>query len=185
MTEIFKVNADGRFRVRLEADSDAANPRRADYHLTHAITPRGQHCIDVDPDGGPLQYGWDRFGERGNAVELFKRWARIFHNAVVVESRPHQGARALWYMTRRDAMKLGMPPTDILAAEIAEYQAWANGDVWVLTVEEATTWQRMGTSTDETMQTWIEVESIGGLIGRDYAEQCATEMLEYNEMAAK
>jgi hypothetical protein len=183
--EIFRTSADGKYRVRLNADPTAVDPRKDYDHITHVITPKGQRFIDVDEDGGPLQYGWDYFAERDNSVALFTRWARMAHGAVVHEDRPHDGPRALWYMTPEQIKEIGNTPAEAIAIEIQEYRSWTEGDVWGVVTEKRVTWQQTGTSEDNVMHTWDEVESCWGLIGREYAEQYAAEGFgPYDEVAA-
>lgn len=175
MTDVLETA--GRYRLRLVADEHPENPRTHYDHITHVITPEGQNFIDVDTEGGPLQYGWDWLKNRKDAVAVFTRWARIAHGAVVVEVSPAQGARALWYMMP-DGIKETPDPVKYIEAEAREYEAWAEGDVWIYDIERSVVWQRTETAEDESMITWEGVESCGGYYGREYAEQEARAAFE-------
>lgn len=174
MSEIITTTDDGRYRLRLVVDADPVNPRRDYDHLCHVITPTQRDYIDVDTDvdtdGGPLQYGWDHFSTRPDSEALFIRWARMVHGAVVIEHRPARGAWGLWYLMP-DQFGETSDPEKCLRAEITEYQAWADGEVYGYIIEEDTTWTRTGTS--ETRTTWEEVESRWDFIGYDYALSAA------------
>lgn len=181
--EIIETSADGKYRAGLAIHGDAENPRRDYEHIVHVITPKGQRYIDVDPTGGPLQDGWNRVTGREDAVEVFARWARIFHGAVVVEDRPNDGAWALWYMTPAQIAEIGNTPEEAIRIEIDEYRSWAEGDVWGYVVEKYITWIAQegdieaGEDIPVSHSTWEEVESCWGLIGRDYAEEEARRSL--------
>ncbi|OII68301.1 hypothetical protein [Streptomyces sp. CC77] len=174
MTNVIATSTDGRFRVRLVHDECATNPREDFDHLAHVITIDTHlgYYAPVDKDGGPLAEAWDRVSwNRWQGVEIFTRWARIFHNAIVIESRPERGPVSLWYLLREDAEDLGMLPEAYLDAERAEYEAWAEGDVYGYIVEEAVDWLRA--DADEAMTTWEEVDSCWGHYGYDWAADAA------------
>lgn len=176
MSEILETSKDGRHRVRLVRDEDPVNPRRDYENLCHVITVPGSLFIDVDEDGGPLQHGWDHFHDRydtGRDTNLFIRWARIYHGAVAVEHRPHDGPRSLWYLLPADIEKIGNTPQEAIEGEIREYRAWAEGDVWGYVIERIVDWDRR--DGEGSMTTWEHVDSCWGFIGYEYAEQEAKE----------
>lgn len=181
--DIVETSENGRYRVRLvlQRDSEAFNPRTNQDNLTHVITPAQQRYIDVDKNGGPLQYGWDYFSTRPDSEKHFIRWARMVHGAVVVEDRPHEGAWALWYMTPEQIAEAGTAPEEVIAAEIKEYRAWAEGEVYSWIIEKAVEWVPKegqvedGDGTPDEMTTWEHVDSCGGYIGHEDAAQVAKE----------
>ncbi|MFF4701068.1 hypothetical protein [Streptomyces chattanoogensis] len=179
MDNIIATTTDNRFRVRLVPDEYAGNPREDFDHLAHVITidtHLGQYA-HIDKDGGPLAEAWDRVSwNRWRGVEIFTRWARIFHGAIVIESRPARGPVSLWYLLREDAEDLGMLPEAYLDAERTEYEAWAEGDVYGYIVEEAVDWLRA--DADDTMSTWEEVDSCWGHYGYGWAAAQARAALE-------
>lgn len=177
--DIVGITENGRYRARLERDQHPVNPRTDYDHITHVITPRGQRYVDVDEDGGPLQDAWDRVADRDDAVEVFTRYARIFHGVVVVEDRPVDGAWSLWYMTPEQIKEVSTPPEEFISSEIQEYRNWAEGEVYVSVIEERATWARAEVSKAGTMQTWETVESCGDLNGWDCAKSYALEQLSY------
>jgi hypothetical protein len=183
------IETHGRYRVRLEIQQNSYgyNPRtNQDCNLTNVITPTQRGYIDVDEDGGPLQYGWDYYStraldciRRADAEDLFIRWARIFHGVTVIEDRPHDGAWSFWYVMPDKAKESTWPPEKIIEAEIKEYRAWAEGEVYAYVIEKSLTWVPKGgqevNDFPGEMTTWHEEESCGGLIGREYAEEAAKE----------
>ncbi|MEV5136277.1 hypothetical protein AB0K71_15595 [Streptomyces syringium] len=174
MTNVIATSTDGRFRVRLVPDECATNPREDFDHRAHVITIDTHlgHYAPIDKDGGPLAGAWDRVSwNRRRGIDIFTRWAGIFHNAIVIESRPKRGPVSLWYLLREDAEDLGMLPEAYLDAERAEYEAWAEGDVYGYVVEEAVDWLRA--DVDEAMTTWEEVDSCWGHYGYDWAASAA------------
>ncbi|MEU3050151.1 hypothetical protein ABZ705_27205 [Streptomyces sp. NPDC006984] len=181
MTEIIATTDDGRFRVRLVHDEYTTNPREDFDHLAHVITidtHLGQYA-PVDKTGGPLAEAWNRVSrDRWKGIETFTRWAGIFHNAIVIESRPPRGPVSLWYLMRDDAEDLGMLPEAYLDAERKEYEAWADGEVYGYIVEEAVDWVRTDGEA-ETMSTWEEVDSCWGHYGYEWAAAEARRALAF------
>jgi hypothetical protein len=181
--DVLETSTDGKYRLSMAADTNAENPRRDYEHVTWVITPkqRGPYrSVEIDPTGGPLQDGWDRVADRDDAVEVFTRWARIFHGAVVVEDRPDQGPWALWYMTPAQIAEIGNTPDEAIRIEIEEYRAWAAGDVWGYVIQEAVGWQRSDGGVG-VLVTQEDVESCWGYIGREYAEGEARRAFEAYE----
>ncbi|MFJ7202127.1 hypothetical protein ACIQWR_01130 [Streptomyces sp. NPDC098789] len=179
MHETIATTDDGRFRVRLVPDGDARNPRDDFDHLAHVITIDTHlgYYNTIDEDGGPFAHAWDRVSwNRWKGVETFTRWARIFHGAIVIESRPALGPVSLWYLMREDAEDLGMLPEAYLDAERAEYQAWAEGDVYGYIVEEAVDWLRADDQ-GTTMSTWEAIDTCWGHYGFDWAVTAAKQAL--------
>lgn len=190
MNEVIETHS--RYRVRLEImeDSTDCNPRtNQGCNLTNVITPSQRSYIDVDKDGGPLQYGWDHFSTLEGGEEMFIRWARIFHDATVIEDRPHDGAWSFWYVMPDKAAESTWTPEKIIEAEIAEYQAWASGDVYAYVIERSVTWVPKAGQVfaddeeiPEELITWEFVDACSGLIGHEYAEEAAREAFdEYKE----
>lgn len=165
----------GQYRVRLEIDQSPENPRTWQDNLCHVITVPDRHYADVDADGGPLQDGWNRIKDRDDADEVFTRWARIFHGAVVDFHTPARGPKSIWYLTP-DGIAEVPDPEKHIRGEIEEYQNWADGEVYVYIIEKAVDWKRTDDE-DETMTTWEPVEdgTCGHLIGYKYAEETALE----------
>lgn len=169
MNEILETA--GQFRVRLEVDQDPQNPRKDYDHLCHVITVPGSRYINVEPNGGPLQDGWDRIKERSDPVEVFTRWARIFHGAVVEYHTPNEGANSIWYLMPEQFSEVP-DPKKCIEAEIAEYQNWCDGEVYGYIIEKSVDWVRKD-NPEETASTWEEVESCWGYIGYEYAKESA------------
>lgn len=180
MSEIVKTSEDGRYRVRLESDPDpeAHNPRTESDHLSHVITPTQSRYIDVDKDGGPLQEGWNHFSVRPDSEKLFLRWVAAFHGAEVIEHRPERGAWGFWYLMPEQFSEVSDPKA-YLEAEIQEYRAWADGEVYGWIIE-----RRQGWTADDgsgaTQETWEREDSRWGLIGSGYAlEEAEREFADF------
>ncbi|NEA50429.1 hypothetical protein [Streptomyces sp. SID10815] len=186
MHDIIATTPDGRFRVRLVPDEDAINPREDFDHLAHVLTidTHGGWYAPIDKDGGPLADAWERVSwNRWQGIETFTRWARIYHNAIVIESRPERGPVSLWYLLGEDAEDLGILPEAYLDAERAEYQAWAEGDVYGYVVEQAVDWVRAD-DPQETRSDWEEVDSCWGHYGFEWAVAAAREALDRHTATA-
>lgn len=183
--EIIKTN--GAVRVIVDVDPDQINPRTDYDHVAHVATVPGSKYIDVDPDAGPLADGWDRVKDLDNGVELFTRWARIFHGAHVMEHAPYQGANSVWYLMPDDFKEVSGDSSKFtdeeirdafILSEIGEYQAWAEGEVYGWKIQVQQKWQHVNDGNpenDDTMTTWedIEDQSDCGLYGYEYAAKQA------------
>lgn len=182
MHDIIDATEDGRFRVRLIQDEDAPSPRDDRDTLAHVITiDTHLGCyLPVDKDGGPLAEAWSRVSwNRWKGVDTFTRYAAIYHGAIVIESRPERGAVSLWYLMGEDAEDLGILPEAYLDAERAEYQAWADGEVYGYVIEEAVRWVRAD-APRETHTDWREVDSCWGHYGFEWAISAAREALRFH-----
>lgn len=181
MTEILEKAGEYRVRLEIQQDAQECNPRtNQDCNLANVITPKGQRYIDVDKDGGPLAEGWERIESRYvDAVPVFTRWAKIYHGATVVEDRPHDGAWSLWYVMPEKIAEAQTPvaPEEIIAGEVKEYRAWAEGEVYGYVIEKAVGWSRLDKKVD-ILVTWETEEDCWGYIGREYAEESAREAFE-------
>jgi hypothetical protein len=132
-------------------------------------------------------------GNATDAVALFARWLRIFHGGDAVGY--HLGySREYGYVayTTKAMVLNGWGHTEetlaehpeYLVPELDEWQAYCEGDVYLVTVERqvrvvTTSYtmddEALGTSEDED---WIAVEGpIGGYYGEQYAREAAVEML--------
>jgi hypothetical protein len=180
------VETAGKYRVRAVMMQDSAefNPRsNQDCNLANVITPEGQRYIDVDEDGGPLAENWDRVAERDDAVEVFTRWARVFHGITVIEDRPHDGARSLWYVTPENLKETTLTADKVVEAEIEEYRRWAEGEVYGWVVEKDVTRipkdpeDAGDPDIDDESRAWEHVDSCWGYIGRENVEDAAREGL--------
>lgn len=168
MSEILAVAGD--YRVRLERDWDAENPRERPTCVAHVITiePGRSGYEEVDSrGGGPLEDAWSEVLSRGYSLsrteEIFTRWARVYHHAIVVFYAPIEGPRTLWYVLPSDmAGSYG-----VLAQEMWEYADWLHGEVYRYILERIT------------MPTvWMPLVIGSGLIGYDYAKGVALAHLQ-------
>lgn len=187
---VIETSENGRYRVRLEIqqDSGSYNPRTEQDNVAHVVTVPTPGYIDVDKDGGPLADGWARLDgwSKGERVELFTRWARVYHDAVIVLDQPcrrgrtHEGTTALWYMLPEDIEREQIDrerAQKVIEGEIEEYRLWAAGEVYGWIIEKGVTWVRKGdaetTDGPDEMDTWEHVASCWGHIGRRWAEEAA------------
>ena len=170
MTEVLEKAGDYRLVVLL--DEYAGNPRTEYDQLCYVVTVPDRRYYDVDADGGPLAAGWRRLLYRyywERSVEIFTRWARIFHRAVTLYDSPNEGANAVWYLLPDQARET-TDPEHLLHAERDEYRAWADGSVYAYAIEHRVTWRRTDGAEGE-MATWETVDSCFGFYGHEYAQE--------------
>lgn len=124
------------------ADEYAENPRE-DYDHIAVLTQLSDRFAQPDREYDPSiidawnRYGWRVNGVRIHSVELVERYARAFLDAVAVAwwVSPRSSSRVFGYITRKSAMNAGIAdPKAVLDAELREYAAWCDGDVYGYTV---------------------------------------------------
>ncbi|MFG2850847.1 hypothetical protein ACGFZ9_09275 [Streptomyces mirabilis] len=175
--DVLTTTEDGRFRVRLVRDEDAANPREDGDNLVHVITidtHLGQY-EPVDKDGGPLAAEWECLKwNRWEGIDLFTRYVATEHGGIVLESAPEKGPRSLWYMTNEEILDLdrGLLSEGYIEAEKEEYEAWLAGDVWGFVVEETA-------DRESAKPEWQHVDSFSGYYGGPDARAQAREALRF------
>lgn len=173
MSEIIETAGNYRVRLEIQQDSGSFNPREDYDHVTYAVTVPHSRYMDV-VGAGPLADGWDRIKDRyaeAQAVAIFERWARTFHGATTLFHSPHVGPNSVWYILPEQIKEIGGTPEEALKAEIQEYQAWAEGEVYGYIIEKSVTWVRKDDPNGDELTTWEEEESCWGLIGRKWAEE--------------
>jgi len=173
----------GDFVAHLYVDQSAPNPRQDFDHFVHVLTINDfGRFVNVDDDGGPLQYIWDRIAMEvpdEHAVEVFERYVRIFHGGVVLEHHdPENGPHTLWYLTGLDVETHGIgDPEAFVRSERDEYAAWASGDCWGFVVEERVVYER-AIKTGDTGKDWMwryerTDDSCWGIYGYEWAASMA------------
>jgi hypothetical protein len=165
----------GDWRMRLEQDEDPLNPRTDYDHIESVVTVPSREYLPVDKDGGPLSAQWQRLLDRyrhRDAIELFVRYAQLYHGAVCRVQYPRNGPVSVWYLTREvyDGPNGTPDPAAYLKGQADEYESWAEGDVWGYIIERRVSWTR-DDDPNQHMRTWETVDSCWGFIGYTYAEQ--------------
>lgn len=124
---------------------------------------------------------WQRF-----ELEDLERFARIFLGAKGVSYWHSAGMGGYYFAFDTDkwAEEVGCPEDrrEVAARDsLKEVQAWAEGDVWGVAVQELVTYTKTYSSGDEeTGEEWVTVDdtSVWGFYGAEYAEQQAREELD-------
>lgn len=172
----------GDYRVRLVADECPDEPyddgQSPLMRLDH--TSYGWIAEHIMATGRPLDN--DGFVENaamcwGTDFRLLEKYLRAFHGATKVETW-HSGS--YWYITYDSAAwreHVGAPEG---SADMSEYRAWCEGDVWGWVVEKRVTWTT-GDDYDD-RESWEHVDSCWGYYGSggangEYLKTCAREAL--------
>lgn len=189
-SETLETSEDGRFRVQLVLDAypdepydDGQSPLlRLDY------TGYGWRTEHIMATGRPLDA--DEYVEAaatrwGTDFDKLAKYLHAYHGAKQVIWW-HSGS--YWYVTYDPAAwreHVGAPE---YSADMSEYRAWCEGDVWGWVVEKNVTWHTDDDYPD--MATWEHVDSCWGYYGSDgangeYLRSCAREALADAVEAAK
>ncbi|ONI83480.1 hypothetical protein ALI22I_33835 [Saccharothrix sp. ALI-22-I] len=167
------------YRMRIEPDEDAENPRKMFEQTANVITVDLREYIPIDDDFGPLADQWRELDNRhdtSTAMRIFERYARVIHGAAVLLEYPSpDGSRAIWY-AMPDALNLAYAPEGreayglkMLEAERAEYRTWARGEAVGYVIERQAVW--LSADTDDVRDSWEEVESCWGFYDEKYAQE--------------
>jgi hypothetical protein len=187
--EILETSEDDRYRVRLVLDEypdephdDSQSPLlRIDHHRAEHIQVGGRPTDSDDTIEGVISY-WHTCPADSN-WNLFKRYLRAFHGVTKIETW-HSGS--YWYVTYDSAAWRKWCGAPEGGADMSEYRAWCEGDVWYWVAEKLVIWKPVNVPADDdddvTMSTWETVDSCGGYYGSDgpnggYLRQCAREAL--------
>lgn len=128
----------------------------------------------------------ERWGTR-EGLEIFERYVRIFHEGTVEwrlgTSREYG---YVTFTTRKLAQEWGNPDDKpVPAAEMQEWEAYVEGDVYGVVIEEQTVTitevlDREGRQLSKTEEdSWTEVDSCFGFYGYEWAVESAKDNLNY------
>ena len=184
-SETLETSEDGRYRVRLVLDpypdepyDDGQSPlMRLDYsgygwRAEHIMATGRPLDVDAYVEAAAERWGTD--------FDLLEKYLRAYHGVTQVETW-HSGD--YWYITYDPAAwraHVGAPEG---SANMSEYRAWCEGDVWGWVTEKRVTW----TAEDDEYgdrDTWETVDSCWGYYGSDgangeYLKQTARDELAY------
>lgn len=194
MNPVDIIQVDDDTRVAVYPDPDAENPRSWQEGISvHALRRKGGYNA---PDAGTNSHGaaLDEILDGASSSQVEGAIALHFQRA----NLPHritasEAGEFVWYLEPETvAENLALAPLwnglDLLDGVIAEYEQWANGEVYIVAVEKRTRWARLDQNGEPvfiadadiipiTLTTWEEVELIGGCyLDDDYtARQVAAE----------
>lgn len=173
---VVSTSADGRYRVILTHDSDGGAPE-TDFGpavYRHGFTDRYATLM-----GGPDIDGYaDAVRHFGRDDDAVARYLRIFRDVVSIDYGDTRDARYVAVVTGAMARDWGhdentSPETLSKLAHVAEWVAWAEGEVYAWEIQERVNWTTDADYPDRA--TWETVDSCGGYYGTEYAEESARE----------
>lgn len=202
--DIVATSDDGKLRVVLVQDEDCEKPMDNDdgwitslLVCDHAIGGdwHGEHDV-MDRESALIHFNnansEGRYGAYTTDEDMFIRYMRIVHDIEVFEIEITNGyrdtSRALAWVEPTERERVGVPDTypasDVVKGEIEEHNRWAEGDCYGYVIQKLVRWIREsslladGYDDAEGRVEWEDTdESCWGFIGREYAEQEATEAL--------
>ena len=164
----------------IRLDTDSTDPARIEHTGYGKFYDAGFDPVET------LRYLNHRFYWR-EAIEVFERYVRIFHEGSVAEFNlgTWRENGYIAFTTRTLARAWGIPDDQpVPQAELTEWQAYVEGDVygWVIerrVVQHTTVKTVEGVTLREVeYEDWDEVDSCWGYYGTDYAEETAREVLQ-------
>ena len=196
------VKTIGRFAAFIENDPFPSNPRE-EYEHASVMVQFGRFADKAEKGEWDSATVWDTDAREwvycNNDSDSFAEWADKNGVAYDYISRPDYDA--YFYMTKADILKeyggkivtaaKRAKAKALIAAEMAEYEAWAEGDVYAYCVYEIPE-DSLARLEDEPEETVFKedgevVDSCCGFYGYAYAKESAIESLESaaNEAAEK
>jgi hypothetical protein len=193
--DVIETSDDEQYRVVLVRDVDCEQPMTSgDWWtasvLTSTYTSRLGATMEAMYDPEDRFSAWEHFADSTNpatpeADEAFKRYMRIFHDIEVFDVSVHNGYRdvsnALAWLEPSERERINLPETypakDVLDTEISEHNRWADGECYGYIVQKRVTWTADSPEFEDRDEWENTGDSCWGLIGREYAEQEATEAL--------
>lgn len=116
-------------------------------------------------------------GYTRTAIDTFERYLKIFHDGSIYEYGPNQSTDSYYvaYVTRAMFVESWGNTGEVAPAEMGEYVAWLEGDVYGVGVEKAIAFDEDGDPI-----AWAEVDDImvWGHYGEDWAKRAAEDDLE-------
>jgi hypothetical protein len=203
MSDTEVVEERGEYRAVIEYDTYPSEPENEmGYPILRIdgtrVDPTGYGSGSAEHDGlrpysadDALSYFMaDVGGNATDAVDLFDRWLRIFHNGRAVGY--HLGYSREYghvaYSTEAMVRHWGVDEVteDHLTPELDEWEAYCEGDVYLVAVQRLVKVESVVRSLDgeeviedRTEEEWLDVEGwVGGYYGQKYAREAAVEMLD-------
>lgn len=184
-SEVLETSEDGRYRVRLILDEDAGEPYDdgASPLMRLDRTGSGVRAEHVMATGRPLDADaqveaavqhWGVTPADGN-WRLVETYLRAFFGVTKIETW-HSGS--YWYVTYDPAAWREWAGAPEGSANMDEYRAWCEGDVWSWVTEKLVHWTTDdGAVSASFKDEWEHLDSCSGYYGGDYAEKTAREEL--------
>lgn len=196
MQEVIASSTDGRRRIVVEPDHDAQMPDGDVYGYvmrrfweSNRYVWRCESAPHGDTSGGALAermttaennaatYG-DQLKGACDAVEraMMRAGAVDWHDLRSYVDRSGDEWRVV--VTRGHLAEWGVSEDDVdqpAKASAADWQAWLDGEVYGVALEELTTWTTNTVAGERTRDEWETVESVWGFYGADYVKAAAVE----------
>jgi hypothetical protein len=173
----------GDLRVRIEIDETPEPPYdeggapilRDDENQIDQVTETTSYVVHPGILDAANRWGFDD--------NLFVRYLRAFHGVTRTDRCSVGRSRYLSFDPADWRERVGLTPEflaahpDVNPADLSEWEAYCEGDVYGWVIERRVTWQRLGNPT-VTREEWETVDSCWGFYGREYAEEAAREALD-------
>lgn len=183
--DIIWVSEDGNERIVLAYDEGPSIPYDDGSTPILAIYPWGEvsqitECTSYVVDSDIIAT-LRRCNELHGGQDLFERYLRIFHGATSVEWHVN-GDFYVTFDTADWRERVGLTDGYIKAhfdrpvANMDEWVAYCDGEVYWARLEEKARWHREGSA--DVTETWETVDSIGGFYGYEGAVEGAKEYLQ-------
>lgn len=174
------------FRLTLTRDDVAESP--ADDDGTVPMVYLDNHYQQTYDGADDVKRAWEHYRDEANTRDpyaLLERWLRIYVGATRVATGhigAYQGSPlVVTFDTPAWRELTGWTPElegDPAAQSLKLWRQWAEGDVYVVTIEQLRNGITQWEDGEETpAHDWAPIDSLAGLYGEDYAKEQAAEML--------
>lgn len=199
MTYTDIVETRGAYRAVITLDESPHRPDGDFFGTVVWLDDRGRHTevlahaygqdAAAERFASALDYAWNHFRD----MELVSRYLRICFDVMDVDYFDTDDAKFVNVVTRADLVMWGWDPDDRASwpqhddgtpyrpteNNLDETRAWADGDVWGISVEKCVTWTTDDAELDD-QNTWEELpdSAVWGHFGEKYAREAALDALE-------
>lgn len=144
--DVIETSEDGRTRVVLVQDVHAEQPDGDGMGHVYAVYPGESLPVVVlhEEHGSEAPAIVEALERWGTDWDTLERYLRMVHGAVSIAWYDRRGGgRFLNVVTRQMAQDWGNTGDLSQLANLTEWEAWDEGDVWIAQTEQLTTWARM------------------------------------------
>jgi hypothetical protein len=156
MEYIRTVKVDEKKRIVIDYDQDAENPRTEQWGVSVFQIAESPRYIDILPGKNSLFLELGEILEKTDDVSAFEKFCKRKHIAYRVTNT--ERGTYIWYVEPKATDIKN--PEEFLDGCIDCYNEWADGNVYILTLQTLVTWHNDKGATKED---WEDVDSIAGV----------------------
>lgn len=157
MEYIRTVKVNEKKRIVIDNDQDAENPRTEQWGVSVFQIAESPKYIDILPGKNSLFLELGEILEKTDDVSAFEQFCE--KKGLTYRTTNTERGVYIWYV-EPEATETVKDPEEFLDGCINWYNEWADGSVYILTLQELVAWHN---DKGETKEDWEDVDSIAGV----------------------